>query len=156
VDWRFVSRRCLEPAIEVHARARESVAPLARTGGARRHGFPGRRVDLAILNAGAALDPRSDGERALRLQGVCLLAATNCPGEFHGDTTGAKAADCVAFMQTKPYGSWNRANSDTVTCREAHSILTSLRPEVHCPHVGKTAGMVCVDVSYASYFDTRY
>jgi hypothetical protein len=62
----------------------------------------------------------------------------------------------LAFMQTKPYGSWNRANGDTVTCREAHAILTSLRPEVHCPHVGKTGGMVCVDVAYESYFDTRY
>src|SRR5690242_10049457 len=94
------------------------------------------RGRLSVLNPGAALDPRSDAERALRMQGICVLAATNCPGEFDGDTRGAEAADCVAFMQTKSQGPWNRANSDTVTCRELHSC--SRRSDPRC--TGRTSG----------------
>jgi hypothetical protein len=163
VELRSVVASGDQVAVEADVSIDLSGTPVARLVKLRETGFfrfdKRNRIvafDLAILNAGAALDPRSDAERDLRTQGVCLLAATNCPGEFDGDTTGAKAADCIAFMHTKPPGSWNRANSDSVTCRELHSILTSLRPEVHCPHVGKTGGMVCVDVPYESYFDARY
>jgi hypothetical protein len=162
VELRSIVASGDQVAVEADVSIDLSVTPLARIVKLRETGFfrfdKRNRItafDLALLNLGAALDPRSDAERDLRMQGVCLLAATNCPGEFDGSTAGAKAADCVAFMQTKPYRSWNRGNSDTFTCRELHSVLTSLRRDVHCPHVGKTGGMVCVDVPYESYFDAR-
>src|SRR5262249_27229683 len=63
-------------------------------------------------------------------------------------------SNCVAFMHSIPYGSWNRANSNTVVCRQLHSLLTPLRPQVHCPHTSPTGGMTCVDFPYSSFYTT--
>lgn len=43
---------------------------------------------------------------------------------------------------------------DNVVCRQIHLLLTNVRPEVHCPHVGPTGGGKCVDIEYSrEYFD---
>jgi hypothetical protein len=48
---------------------------------------------------------------------------------------------------------------DNVVCREIHLILTHVRPEIHCPHVGpeggnKVGGYKCVNIDYSrEYFD---
>jgi len=163
VDFRSLAASGHLVAIEMDIAIDLSHTPVGRVVALRETGFfrfgAHDRItsfDLTILNIGAALDPRSDDERQRRIQGVCALAAANCPNEFVGDTTAVKAADCEAFVATKPYGSWNRGNSDTFSCRELHVILTALRPEIHCPHVGKTGGNACVDVSYESFFDQEF
>jgi hypothetical protein len=113
--------------------------------------------DLAILNIGAAIDPPVAGQ-ATTINRVCatlLSTPGNCvPGTYDGSY--ANMNDCVTFLQSIPFGSWNRANSNTVTCRLLHSILTIFRPQVHCPHSGKTGGGKCVDVPYTSYYNEYF
>lgn len=113
--------------------------------------------DLAILNLGAAINPKSVAEQEAAIQGVCAILtlgfsgqAATCPGEFNG------FADCVTFMHSIPYGTWDRANSNTFVCRQLHSLLTPFRPAVHCPHCGKTGGNACIDFTYESFFDVEF
>lgn len=130
--------------------------------------------DLALQNLGAALDPVSEAQRQQTIQQTCGLLTLapqpsgttgTCPATFSEPKqfppgfplSGAPGpqgafANCVALMRSIPYGSWNRANSNTFTCRQLHSLLTILRPEHHCPHTSASGGQVCVDVPYSSYF----
>jgi hypothetical protein len=126
----------------------------------------------AIVNLGAIIDPRdtqlAPGVTVPAAQiyeqgiaGICALMVTGIQlpdGSFNPPTcTGANQnydsfEDCVQFMHSIPQGSWNRANSNTYSCRQLHSILTSWRPEVHCAHAGKTGGDKCLDFSNDSYY----
>ena len=116
-----------------------------------------KSFDLTILNLGAAVNPKSEAEKVANIDSVCTaltvgvasLPAT-CPGEY------TDFADCVAFMKSIPYGSWDRANSNTAVCRQLHTLMTPYRPEVHCPHAGKTGGGMCVDFPYESFFETEF
>lgn len=119
--------------------------------------------DLAILNLGAAVDPRSREEAELNIKGVCALLTlgvsglpATCPSEFTGFTPIAKFEDCQRFMHSIDYGSWNRANSNTFVCRQLHSILTIYQPGLHCSHVSKSGGGACVDFPYESYYATDF
>jgi hypothetical protein len=54
----------------------------------------------------------------------------------------------------KPFGSFSDIWGDNVVCRTIHVILTGLRPDLHCPHVGPTGGEKCVDINYnGPYFN---
>lgn len=119
--------------------------------------------DLSILNLGAAVNPHSDAEREANIAGVCAVLTgmvpqqpATCPGEYNGATPPQRFADCTAFMHTIPYGTWDRANSNTVVCRQLHTLLTPFRPAIHCPHAGKTGGHACVDFTYESFFDSEF
>ncbi|KAF2216223.1 hypothetical protein CERZMDRAFT_81373 [Cercospora zeae-maydis SCOH1-5] len=71
----------------------------------------------------------------------------------------SSTADCVKQLSGKPFGSFDEAWGDNVVCRMIHVLLTKVRPEVHCPHVGPLGGSPpdnwkCVDIDYsAEYFD---
>jgi hypothetical protein len=113
--------------------------------------------DLTILNLGAAVNPKSDAEKEANIANVCGVLTVGvsglpptCPGEY------ADFDECVAFMRSIPYGSWDRANSNTAVCRQLHTLLTPYRPEVHCPHAGKTGGGMCVDFPYESFFEKEF
>jgi hypothetical protein len=80
----------------------------------------------------------------------------NIPYPGVSNTTGPAFSNCVAFMHTVPYGSWNRANSNTFVCRQLHSLLTVWRPDIHCPHTSPNGAMTCVDFPYASFYDTSF
>ena len=119
--------------------------------------------DLSILNLGEAVNPRTTAEREIAIRGICATLtgmipqqAATCPGEYSGVTAQQQFVDCVAFMHTIPYGTWDRANSNTVVCRELHTLLTPFRPEVHCPHAGKTGGHACITFPYDSFFDVEF
>jgi hypothetical protein len=120
-------------------------------------------LDLAILNLGAAVNPTSDAEKEQTIQGMCAVLtglvpnqAATCPGTYDGATPPAQFASCVAFMHTIPYGTWDRANSNTVVCRQLHTLLTPFRPAVHCPHTSPSGGHTCIDFTYESFFDTEF
>ena len=80
----------------------------------------------------------------------------NIPFPGVSNVTGPAFSNCVAFMHTIPYGSWNRANSNTFVCRQLHSLLTLFRPDIHCPHTSPNGAMTCVDFPYASFYDTTF
>jgi hypothetical protein len=60
--------------------------------------------------------------------------------------------NCVGFMQSIPFGTWDRGHSNTVVCRQLHSLLTPVDPDMHCPHTSPSGGGKCEDVSYADYY----
>jgi len=119
-------------------------------------------MDLDILNLGWALDGDSATNATTRnniINGVCTTLVVSpgfCPPS--ADPTGyySNFTDCVNFMQSITYGTWAHANSNTVICRSLHTILTAFRPDVHCPHAGKTGGMKCVDTPYSSFYDETF
>jgi len=113
--------------------------------------------DLTILNLGAIIDPPVAAQPFV-IQQVCstlvVSPATCTPGTYEGSYTDFN--DCVSFMSSIPFGSWNRANSNTVTCRQLHTILTAFRPAVHCPHAGKTGGGKCIDFPYNEFYTNDF
>jgi hypothetical protein len=135
--------------------------------------------DLSILNLGAAVDAATSAEQEVEIQQTCALltvvpnpqdggpgtcgptfadpasyANTNPLSTYQFDPSAGAFGNCVGFMHSIPFGSWNRANSNTFVCRELHSLLTPYRPAVHCPHTSPAGGMTCVDFPYGSFYDT--
>lgn len=64
--------------------------------------------------------------------------------------------DCLTYMQSIPFGTWDFVRANTAICRQYHSTLAMLRPHLHCPHAGKTGGGKCVDKPHYKYYDDTY
>lgn len=134
--------------------------------------------DLTILNLGKSSDPKTPEERAARIIGVCTVLTTahvnviteqvvfggTCTSEFDGPedfapgfplVPGDPMANCVTFMNSIPYGTWDQPSSNTFTCRSLHSLLTPLR-SMHCMHVNFDGGGKCVDSAYGDFFKTEF
>ena len=114
--------------------------------------------DLTILNLGKAVNPTSVPEQEANIASVCGLLTQGVPGVLPATcpTTYASFAACSAFMHSIPYGTWDRANSNTVVCRQLHSLLTPFRPDVHCPHTSPGGGDACIEFTYDSFFDVEF
>ncbi len=126
-------------------------------------------ADVTFTNLGFGIDAKTPAARAAQINNVCGLtvygrgpgttgtceAYPNLTG-WVGATQPERFADCVAFMNSIPYGSFDRANSNTTTCRALHALMTPYSPEVHCLHVGKTGGPKCIDFTYESYYETDW
>ncbi|KAJ3193275.1 hypothetical protein HK101_005107 [Irineochytrium annulatum] len=84
---------------------------------------------------------------------VCISQNVACQGE--NQQYGAKGQpQCLAELtSTIPLGDFNQILANSVTCRSIHVNLAFLRPQHHCPHVGPTGGLKCVDNPYDAYFD---
>lgn len=134
--------------------------------------------DLAILSLGKSSNPQSEQEKAATIMGVCTVLTTahfnvvteqvvyggTCTDYFDGAedfpegfpvTAGDAMTNCVAYMSSIPYGTWDQPSSDTFTCRSLHSLLTPLR-SMHCMHVSVDGGGKCVDSDYGDFFDKEF
>lgn len=134
--------------------------------------------DLIIPNAGAAFDApdtKKDHDSAILQLCVALTVVNQNPltgealkdGSCHSyfatpDKFPAPDAskygnnaffNCVTFMHSIPFGSWNRANSNSVVCRQLHTLLTPYRPDEHCPHTSADGGGTCIDFPYSDFYD---
>jgi len=110
-------------------------------------------LDLIIHNLGLAVNRISaDHPDSIVLFCELIVFGANCTSFF--DPTGAYASfdDCVTFMNSIDFGSWDNLRSNSVACRSYHAILALARPQVHCPHAGRTGGGVCVDVPYEDLY----
>ena len=47
---------------------------------------------------------------------------------------------CVADLSENDFGNWDELWADNVVCRTLHVLLSKLRPDVHCEHVGPDGG----------------
>jgi hypothetical protein len=110
-----------------------------------------RQFDVSILNLGAAVDT-PEAQRPFAIQTVCNTVMVS-PGVCVGYGEYTDYNDCVDFLNAIPFGSRNRANSNTTACRIIHTILAAVRPEVHCPHVGKGGGGKCQDFPYEYFYE---
>jgi hypothetical protein len=136
--------------------------------------------DVIIPNLGAAFDVKDKKARDGQILQLCVgltaihqdtlsgkpVAGGTCTSTFDSPED-FPAADrskygknafinCVTFMHSLEYGSFNRANSNTFVCRQLHTLLTQYRPDEHCPHVSSTGGEKCVDWSYDSFYQKDF
>lgn len=79
---------------------------------------------------------------------ICQTASTYCIGDL---IQYESVAECQSFLTTKiRFGKAYEFGMNTLVCRSLHELMLPLRPEVHCSHVGKTGGDMCVDdLTYA-------
>ncbi|AEO67925.1 uncharacterized protein THITE_2117103 [Thermothielavioides terrestris NRRL 8126] len=88
--------------------------------------------------------------QAASIEQICGGTQARCTG---ANTQWNSTAECVAALSAKPYGTYDEAWGDNIVCRSIHLVLTQVRPDVHCPHVGPTGGGKCVDIAYPeNYF----
>jgi hypothetical protein len=136
-------------------------------------------MDLNILNLGRASDPPNDPAiHQAAIQQLCgaltvahidpisgsIVPSGTCTTTFDSaddfdpgfPLQGSAFANCVAFMSSIPYGTWDRASSNSVTCRQLHTILTAVDPEMHCPHTSSDGGGKCIDEPYNAYYEESY
>lgn len=136
-------------------------------------------MDLNILNLGAASDlPNDPALHATTIQQLCTALTVahiepttgtvvnrgTCTSSFDAvddfapdfPVTQDPFQNCVDFMHSIPFGSWNRANSNTVTCRQLHTLLTAIDPDKHCPHTSPDGGGACIEFPYGSYYDATF
>lgn len=108
----------------------------------------------AWVQAVMGIDPRIFSIPAVAT--ICPQIRKQCKGpnrQYPNDIT------CNLDLQLKPFGSFDEAWGDNIACRTIHLILTRIRPDIHCPHVGPNGGSPpdnykCVDIDYSKdYFD---
>ncbi|KAL0571008.1 hypothetical protein V5O48_010955 [Marasmius crinis-equi] len=95
-------------------------------------------------------------QAAVPATALCPTIQQNCQGS---NQQFANQLDCIAQLTFKPFGTFDEVWGDNLVCRIIHLLLTPVRPEVHCPHVGPRGGngpdnFKCVNVDYVQgYFD---
>jgi hypothetical protein len=135
--------------------------------------------DLALLNLGLVADSLTPEQRTQRIINACTALTTahydliNQQPVFQGTCTsnfdevsdfpvglpvtdGQAMTNCITYMSSLPFGSYNHAETNSFTCRELHTLITGLRPDVHCPHTSVSGGGVCVDTPLSSYFAEEF
>ncbi|KAJ6256805.1 hypothetical protein Dda_8673 [Drechslerella dactyloides] len=77
---------------------------------------------------------------------TCMTQALRCVGPYQEYESIEQCIDVLTNQ--KKFGSFTNIWSDSVVCRSIHLVLTITRPAAHCPHVGPSGGMKCVDYPY--------
>jgi hypothetical protein len=108
--------------------------------------------DLTILRLGQYADLPPAAYPA-SISALCNAQNTNCQG---ANQQFPSVSDCIDFMSSLTFGSWNNAYSDTVICRILHNFLTVVRPEYHCAHVGPTGGGKCIEHPYEDWYNHEF
>jgi len=110
-------------------------------------------MDLIIHNLGFGVN-RISSNQPEAIVSFCelIVFVANCtsttdPGGFYTDFN-----DCLSFFFSIPFGSWDNLRTNSAACRSYHAILAIARPQVHCPHAGKTGGGKCVDIPYEDLY----
>jgi hypothetical protein len=120
------------------------------------------KIDVTFPNLGATVDIPNEApfielapgvnfplKRYIGIVGTCTVLNQTCIG---ANQNYPSIEACTGFMLSKPFGSFDRAFSDTYTCRSVHMLLTPFRPEIHCVHAGVTGGDKCIDFPASSYY----
>lgn len=104
-----------------------------------------QKMNLVIRNLGLTVN--SFNQNTLEtIQNICqtILFGAKCNATFDPLGYYTDMNDCVNYLSTIEYGSWDNVRQNTTVCRAYHRLLAILRPHVHCPHVGKTGGNMCI------------
>ncbi len=125
-------------------------------------------ADAVAYYVGKASNPPDSLHQAY-MEGFCADMTAN-PGFYatstqqHGfcsaqyDPLGfyANFSECMAFVQSIPFGTYDDGEEDSFICRLIHTQMAFFDPSVHCKHTGKTGGGFCTPHSYASFYDKVY
>ncbi|KAF2090034.1 hypothetical protein K490DRAFT_9861, partial [Saccharata proteae CBS 121410] len=81
--------------------------------------------------------------------GICTTAMSSCNGT---NTIYDSYDDCYEFLTKEvPFGTAYGLGMNTLLCRMVHENMVPFRPDVHCPHISREGGGMCVDdYTYAS------
>ncbi|MCJ1393157.1 hypothetical protein MMC18_006029 [Xylographa bjoerkii] len=102
-------------------------------------------------NIGVGMDVSIPAVQAIYIKTICDEAQVRCVG---ANTQYSSVAQCISVLSAKPFGTFDEAWGDDVTCRSIHVILTLIDPDLHCPHVGPTGGGKCSPIDYNdAYFN---
>lgn len=95
-----------------------------------------------LINSTSETDAMAYVAKALA-NSTCASHAKYCNGT---NTQYDSNDDCMNFLlkEIRVGQSWE-LGMNTLMCRSLHEIMLKFRPDVHCPHVGKTGGGMCVD-----------
>ncbi|KAH0552933.1 hypothetical protein GP486_006869 [Trichoglossum hirsutum] len=104
--------------------------------------IPNLNTWLEVNDVFSITDPQF---QAGSIQSICAVSQQRCVGK---NTQWTSMDDCVSTLSSKPYGNYDEAWGDNIACRSIHLVLTGIRPDVHCSHVGPTGGGKCVDFPY--------
>ena len=105
-------------------------------------------VDTLISAAQTAMNLSSPDKTISFLTGaiaqsICTTASQSCKGDNVQYTNND---DCLNFLTKQiRFGQAYELGRNTLLCRSVHQNMVPLRPEVHCPHIGKTGGGMCAD-----------
>lgn len=112
-------------------------------------------VEAIIHNMGKAADP-NPAFIPFIIDDMCNTYRTHC--NLANDPLGyyTSKEDCVQFISSLPYNSYDRSSSNSGVCRSVHNTIVPFDPEVHCSHVGRTGGGKCVDTPYEDYYTVSY
>jgi len=100
------------------------------------------------------LNPPGDASIERTCQVILFAAQCNSTHDPNGYYTDFQ--DCIQFMHSIKYGTWGVVRDNSVVCRFYHSLMAIGRPNIHCPHTGKTGGSVCVPHFYEDYFKINF
>ena len=108
--------------------------------------------EAAVENAGLTFDgPVSS--RASIIANICRGTQIFCPvGTSYQQY--ASQSECVSFFSGKQttFGTYDRADQNTVICRLIHVRFAMISPATHCPHLGKKSTGACTNKPAQSYF----
>ncbi|KAJ9601902.1 hypothetical protein H2200_013617 [Cladophialophora chaetospira] len=77
------------------------------------------------------------------IQQICERATIHCVGRNLQYNNSFECADML-FRKVR-LGMSYEFGMNTILCRSLHALMVPLRPDIHCPHVGRTGGDMCVD-----------
>ncbi|PMD16379.1 hypothetical protein NA56DRAFT_580553 [Hyaloscypha hepaticicola] len=95
--------------------------------------------------AGLGIDLSNPQVIEQSIEQLCGGTQQRCTGP---NTQWNSTEECITVLSQKPYGNYDEAWGDNIVCRTIHLILTQVRPDVHCPHVGPTGGGKCINYPY--------
>lgn len=82
---------------------------------------------------------------------ICSVHERYC----HGPNAQYKStAECRSFVASLPTGRSWEYGGNTKSCRAMHQNMIPSRPSVHCPHIGKSGGGMCVQRDYLETVST--
>lgn len=99
-------------------------------------------VETATLFPGGTENP---AVQQGAIQYVCATQDSLCLGK---NKVYDNVTECIDTLKSKKFGNYDNPWQDSVTCRTIHINLAGIRPDIHCPHIGPTGGMACVDATW--------
>ncbi|KAL8868557.1 MAG: hypothetical protein Q9174_004912 [Haloplaca sp. 1 TL-2023] len=105
-------------------------------------------VDYLLQAAGKKFGTNSTAATVATLQNllaesICETEEESCKG---GNRQYESREECLAFLRGRVrFGEAYELGRNTLLCRMVHQNMVPLRPDIHCPHLGKTGGGYCGD-----------
>ncbi|KAL1597706.1 hypothetical protein SLS60_008192 [Paraconiothyrium brasiliense] len=115
----------------------------------------GNLVQVLLHTIDADLVKAQAAATQVLAQSVCKTHTKYCEGD---NSQYDSEQECNKFLtEDVRFGQSFELGMNTLLCRNVHEIMVKFRPDVHCPHIGKTGGGQCMDdYTYAQKVNEVY